>query len=90
MTVGIDVDEDSSGTTHYAVLGDTAGETGGTPEWRARIWLPPPGVGEDVGRRLDCSVSFHPESRRPVAIPYGRGVLWVVAGSGAGKRLLNG
>jgi hypothetical protein len=38
---------------------------------------------------LESSVFFHPETGRPMAIEYSRGVLWVMAGSGAVERLVD-
>ena len=73
MTVKLEVEEDSESTTYYAVLSER--EAGKTPAWRARIWVHPPKVQEDIGQKLEASVFFHPETGRPVAIEYSRGVL---------------
>jgi hypothetical protein len=90
MTVKLEVEEDSDSTTYYAVLSERADEAARTPAWRARIWVHPPKVEEDIGQQFEGSVFFHPETGRPVAIEYSRGVLWVMAGSGAVERLLDG
>jgi hypothetical protein len=87
MTVMLEVEEDSDNTTYYAVLSEKADRT---PAWRAQIWVHPPKVKEDIGQQFEGSVFFHPETGRPVAIEYARGVLWVIAGSGAVEKLLNG
>jgi hypothetical protein len=89
MTVKLEVEEDSESTTYYAVLSERFDEAGKTPAWRARIWVHPPKIREDIGQQLESSVFFHPETGRPVAIEYSRGVLWVMAGSGAVERLLD-
>jgi len=90
MTVKLEVEEDSDNTTYYAVLSERADEAGRTPAWRARIWVHPPKVEEDIGQQFEGNVFFHPETGRPVAIEYSRGVLWVMAGSGAVEKLFDG
>jgi hypothetical protein len=87
MKLTLEVEEDSESTTYYAVLSER--EAGKTPTWRARIWVHPPKVQEDIGQQLESSVFFHPETGRPMAIEYSRGVLWVMAGSGAVERLVD-
>ena len=87
MTVKLEIEEDSDSTAYYAVLSER--EAGKTPTWRARIWVHPPKLKDDIGQQFEGSAFFHPETGRPVAIEYSRGVLWVMAGSGAVERLLN-
>jgi hypothetical protein len=84
MTVELEVEEDSDSTTYYALLSESDGERA---TWRAQIWVHPPKVREDIGQQLEGKVFFHPELGRPVAIEYARGILWVIAGSGAVERL---
>jgi hypothetical protein len=84
MTVELEVEEDSDSTTYYALLSESAGERA---TWRAQIWVHPPKVREDIGQQLEGKVFFHPDLGRPVAIEYAKGILWVIAGSGAVKRL---
>ena len=79
----LEFEEDSNNTTYYAVLSERVDEAGRKAAWRVRIWVHPPKVEED-------NVFFHPETGRPVAIEYARGVLWVIAGSGAVEKLLSG
>jgi hypothetical protein len=88
MAVELEVEEDSDGTTYYAVLAESAKNRKRTSTWRAQIWVHPPKVREDIGQQLESRVFFHPESGRPVAIEYSKGVLWIIAGSGAVKRIL--
>jgi hypothetical protein len=88
MTVELEVEEDSNSTTYYAVLSEGAEERKRTPRWRVEIWVHPPKAREDIGQHLEGRVFFHPELGRPVAIEYSKGVLWVIAGSGAVKKLL--
>jgi hypothetical protein len=90
MTVRLEVEEDNDNTTYYAVLSEKADKADRTPAWRAQIWVHPPKVKEDIGQQFEGSVFFHRETGRPVAIEYARGVLWVIAGSGAVKKLLDG
>src|SRR5262245_7132943 len=90
MTVRLEVEEDNDNTTYYAVLSEKADKSERTPAWRAQIWVHPPKVEEDIGEQFEGSVFFHPETGRPVAIEYARGVLWVIAGSGAVQKLLDG
>ena len=87
MTVRLEVEEDSDNTTYYAVLSERADEVGRKAAWRAQIWVHPPKVEEDIGQHFEASVFFHPKTARPVAIEYARGVLWVIAGSGAVEKL---
>jgi hypothetical protein len=87
MTVKLEIEEDSDSTVYYAVLSER--EAGQRLAWRARIWVYPPKVKDDVGQQFEGSAFFHPETSRPVAIEYSRGVLWVMAGSGAVERLLD-
>lgn len=89
MTVRLEVEEDSDNTTYYAVLSERADETGRKAAWRAQIWVHPPKVEEDIGQQFEGNVFFHPKTGRPVAIEYARGVLWVIAGSGAVEKLLD-
>lgn len=88
MTVKLEIEQDSDSTTYYAALSQR--EAGKTPAWRARIWVHPPKVQEDIGQPLEGNVFFHRETGRPMAIEYSRGVLWVMAGSGALERLPDG
>jgi hypothetical protein len=88
MVVELEVEEDSDSTTYYAILSGRAGDTERTLTWRTQIWVHPPDIRADMGQKFEGRVFFHPESGRPVAIEYSRGILWVMAGSGAVKRLL--
>jgi hypothetical protein len=88
MTVKLEVEEDSDNTTYYADLSERVDEAGRRLAWRARIWVHPTKVEEDIGQQFESSVFFHPETGRPVAIEYLRIVLWVLTGSGAVERLL--
>ena len=86
----LEFEEDSNNTTYYAVLSERVDEAGRKAAWRARIWFHPPKVEEDIGQQFKGNVFFHPETGRLVAIEYARGVLWVIAGSGAVEKLLSG
>jgi hypothetical protein len=89
MTVRLEVEEDNENTTYYAVLSERGDEAGRKAAWRAQIWVHPPKIEEDIGQQFEASVFFHPETGRPVAIEYARGVLCVIAGSGAVEKLLD-
>lgn len=77
-------------STYYAVLSERSGQTRNADAWRAQIWVHPAEVEEDIGRQFEGNVYFHPDSGRPVAIEYDRGVLWVIAGSGGAERFRAG
>jgi hypothetical protein len=89
MTVRLEVAEDNDNTTYYAVLSERGDEAWRKAAWRAQIWVHPRKIEEDMGQQFEASVFFHPETGRPVAIEYARGVLWVIAGSGAVEKLLD-
>ncbi len=85
MTVKMEVEEDAGDATYYAVLTEQSGQIRDPNAWRAQIWIHPSEVEEDVGRQFEGNVYFHPDSGRPVAIEYDRGVLWVIGGSGGAE-----
>jgi hypothetical protein len=87
MMVKLEVEQDSDSITYYAVISTRSIESGKTVAWRAHIWVYPPQIREDLGGQFECDVFLHPKTGLPAAIEYSRGVLWVMAGNGAVKRL---
>lgn len=88
MTVKLEVEEDSYSTAYFAVISKRNIETEKTPAWRAQIWIHPPRIKEDAGQPFEGDVYFHPKTSLPVAIEYSRGVLWVMTGNGAVKKVV--
>lgn len=89
MKLKLEVEEDSDSTAYFAVITKEGTNTEGSPGWRVQIWVHPPCVRDDMGRQFECNVYFHPELKRPVAVEYTRGFLWMMAGAGAATRLPN-
>jgi hypothetical protein len=87
MTVQLEVQEDNDSTSYYAVIKQRPVEGENTAAWRAHIWVYPRQIGEDAGRQFEGDVFLHAKTGLPVAIEYSRGMLWVMAGNGAVKRL---
>jgi hypothetical protein len=87
MTIKLELKEDSDSRTYYAVINRRSADAGEPPAWRAHIWVYPPKIMEDVGQEFEGEVFIRPETGLPVAIEYSKGVLWVISGNGAVKRL---
>ncbi len=84
MTVKLEVERDSDSTTYYAVIRPHGASA---PAWRAHLWVYPRRIREDIAGPFDADVYLHSETGLPVAIRYAKGMLWVIAGNGAVKRL---
>ncbi|MBE2235925.1 MAG: hypothetical protein IAE85_20710 [Anaerolinea sp.] len=86
VTLTLEIVEGSDSTEYYAWLQEPGAEDTAEDCWRARIWVYPPKLAQDAGRRHEATVFFDVDSARPAAIAYARGVLWMMAGDAATER----
>ena len=87
MMFKLEVEQDGDSTTYFAVIDTRSPVDGKILAWRAHLWIYPPQLQEDLGRQFACDVFLHPKTGLPAAIEYSKGVLWVMSGNGAVKRL---
>jgi hypothetical protein len=85
--IKLEVKADSESVTYYAIMSQRTPEIGETLIWQAHIWVYPPKIKEDIVREFEGEVFIKPKTGLPVAIEYSKGMLWVISGKGAVKRL---
>ena len=87
MKLSIEIDSDAERTTYYAVSGGESEENQGRGLWQVTLYRPGWDVRMLPAESVSAKVYFDPRSVRPAVIETEYGLLWSMAGSGAGQQV---